>query len=129
MTNEDPGELWVSQRWSHVGPFYLQGPIKHKPVGLEFRTPTLPRLISLRATSFLFFLLLASFVRSLNSFSPSDLAFFLPHGPFSNRLRHVYCSGLKYIISLSQSPKLRCTLFSGKLGNTRTPIFLEITWH
>ena len=101
MTNEDPGELWVSRRRSHVGPFYRQGAMNHKPAGLEFRTPTLPRLNPLRATSFSVLLLLASFVRSLNSLSLSDLAFLLPNGLFSNRLRQVYCSGLKYIISLS----------------------------
>ena len=100
MKSEDPGELWVSRRRSHE-PSYPQGPMKYNPAGLEFRTPALPRLNPLRATSFSVLLLLASFFRSLNSFSLSDLAFFLLRGLFSDRLMQVYCSGLKYIISPS----------------------------
>jgi len=43
---------------------------------------------------------------SAAAISISVLNFLLPHSTFSNHLMQVYCSGLKFIISLSQSLKL-----------------------
>ena len=123
MTDEGPGELWASRRRSNIRPFYRQGPMKplkcmkHKP---NFEPPPSLTCNSVWATSFP---LLSSFVRSLNSF----FSFFssLPSSSrsFSNRLREVYCSGMKYVISLSQSPKIRCTLFRkvGQYTNAHYP--------